>query len=120
VALAMHVLWDLHLGSPQVDVETFHDLGARLMSELITLEEIETDLVDPAVSTEADRGAIVVELVIRGSDFSQALQRAVDIVEAAMHAIGGGTARWPTPDELGFTYRPGPLRADPAESLATV
>lgn len=115
----MHVVWELYLDPRQEDAQAFHHIGARLMSELIPLEEINTDLTDPAVSTEADHGAIVVELMIRGDDFAAVLQRALDIIRTAIHAIGGGTAGWPTADELGFEYRPGPLRADPVDNLAT-
>jgi hypothetical protein len=116
----MHVVWELYLDPRQEDTQAFHHIGARLMSELIPLEEINTDLTDPAVSTEADHGAIVVELMIRGDDFAAVLQRALDIIRTAIHAIGGGTAGWPTADELGFEYRPGPLRADPVDNLATM
>ena len=119
MTLAMHVVWKLYLDPTQEDAEAFHQIGARLMSELIPLEEINTDVVDPAVSTEADRGAVVVELIIRGDDFSAVLQQALDVIRTAVHAIGGGTAGWPTADELGFEYRPGPLRADPIDNLAT-
>jgi hypothetical protein len=90
------------------------------MSELVPVEEIDTNLIDSAVSTEADHGAIVVQLMIRGDDFSAVLQRAIDIISTAIHAIGGGTAGWPTADEVGFAYRPGPLRADPVNNLATM
>src|SRR5688572_30734355 len=98
VTLAMHVVWELYVDPRQKDAEVLHHIGARLMSELMPLEEIDTNVVDPAVSTEADRGAIVVELMIRGDDFSAVLQRALDVVGAAIHAIGGGTAGWPTAD----------------------
>ena len=120
MTLAMRTAWDLYLEAPPEDVEAFHDLGTRLMSELVPLEEIDTNLVDSAVSTEAYRGAIVVELMIRGDDFSAVLQRALDIIGTAIHAIGGGTAGWPTDDEVGFAYHPGSLRADPVDNLATM
>jgi hypothetical protein len=116
----MHVVWELYLDPRQEDAEVLHHIGARLMSELMPLEEIDTNVVDPAVSTEADRGAIIVELMIRGEDFAAVLQQALDMIRTAIHAIGGGTAGWPTPDDLGFEYRPGPLRADPVDNLATM
>ena len=90
------------------------------MQELVKLEALYVDLADPAVSTEVDRGAIVVELVTSGPDYATALQRALDIVRTAIHATGGATPGWPNAgdfaEEPDLEFRTGNMNASPVDA----
>jgi hypothetical protein len=98
MSLAMHVVWDFTFEPRPSDVEQLHDTGARLRHELRKLARRHADVVGPTVSTEARRGAIVVELVATGPDDNSALQRALDVVRAAIHAMRDAV---PGPAEVG-------------------
>jgi hypothetical protein len=119
--VAMHVVWDFTLCPTQPDVELFHATGERLMQELLKLEELNSYVADPAVSTEADRGGIVVELVTSSPDYATALQRALDVVRTAIHAAGGATPGWPNTgdlvsEETDLEFRTGNMNASPVDA----
>jgi hypothetical protein len=121
MTMAMHVVWDFTLEPQQSNAELFHATGERLMQELLKLEELNGYVADPAVSSEADRGGIVVELVTSGPDYATALQRALDVVRTAIHAAGGATPGWPNAGDLGsqetdLEFRTGNMNASPVDA----
>lgn len=99
--LALQIAWEFSVDLPAEDPEALHSEGERLTEELLKLEECNHgDVRDPAVSTEADRNVVLVELVIIASDLPSGIQKALNVVRTAIHATGGSTPDWPTIDEL--------------------
>ena len=118
---ALQVAWEFHLDPPERDAERFHAEGERLMGELLTLEECNPDVVDPAVSTEFDRNVVLVELVVVAGDLPAALDKALSVVRTAIHAIGGATPDWPSADAIvpdGLEFRSGALHTEPVRDPA--
>lgn len=111
MTFASQIAWEFRIDPPIQDVDKFHDLGEALMIELLKLEECNHDIVDPSVSTEHDRGMVLVELVALGDDLPSSVQKALDVTRTAIHAAGGGTPDWPTAEVLGISHRDVDFRA---------
>lgn len=98
--LAMQIAWEFYLDPPVDSTEEFHDIGERLMEELLKLEKCNDGVHDAAVSTEHDRGVVMVELLVLGDELVPTIQKALDVVRTAIHAVEGATPTWPTANEL--------------------
>ena len=113
---ALHVAWEFHVEPKERDAERFHAEGERLMDELLKLEQCTPEMLDPAVSTEYDRDVVLVELVVVGKPYVGALDTALAVVRTAIHAIGGGTPDWPSPEAFvpdRMEFSAGALRSEP-------
>lgn len=107
--IAIQVAWGFHLDPPIDNAEEFHDLGERLMVELLKLEECNGNVFDSTTSTDANAGTILVEVLVTGDEFVATMQMALDVIRTAIHATGGGTPGWPTAEDLvpgDFTAKP--------------
>ncbi|MEQ4303162.1 hypothetical protein ABNF97_17535 [Plantactinospora sp. B6F1] len=78
----------------RLPTEELHREGERLMDALLDLEACNSDIGDVATSSEADRGAVVVELVIAADDEATAISKSMAVIRSAIHAIEGCTANW--------------------------
>lgn len=113
--MKLHVELVFNLDPPITDVEGFHAWGDRLMDELEKLEACNGDVLDPSVSTEADNGNMIVELLVTDATHAlTAAQKALDVIRAAMHAAGFGTSGWPSADEM----LPIAIEASPVDTRA--
>lgn len=74
-----------------------HDLGERVMKELLLLENGADRLHDSAVSTDSHQMTITVEmakLVEDDEDISQAKVALRSAARTAFHVVGGATPDW--------------------------
>ncbi|MET9784433.1 hypothetical protein [Nocardiopsis alba] len=95
--LAVMVGTNLHVSfSHPVSQDEFHDYAARLMDELLALEECDNSITDSTVSSDADERLFTVEIVVRTDDQFEASEKAFATLRAALHAAGAGTPGWPT------------------------
>jgi hypothetical protein len=115
--VALQVAWEFYLDPPIESTEEFHDIGNRLMDELLILEECIDGVHDSTVSTEHDRGVVLVELLVRDAGFVAALEKTLAVVRTAIHAIGGATPDWPRADALMplIEFTPGDIEAEPVD-----
>lgn len=98
--IALQIAWEFYLDPPVDSTEEFHNIGERLMTELLQLEKCNQGVHDSAVSTEHDRGVVLVELLVVGEDLVPTIQKALDVVRTAIHAVEGATPTWPTAHDL--------------------
>ena len=107
--MRVHIAHEFAVRSPdgrRLPGEDLHKEGERLMEELLTLEEINEDVEDAATSTEADRGVVIVELLVTAGSAGDALTKFLTIARTAIHAIGGATPGWDTPAQQRADYEP--------------
>lgn len=76
------------------DAESIAPLAAAVMRELLQLEGAD-NVLDTAVSADAARREVTIELVGCGPDPIQALLNGISAMRAAIHAAGGATPGWP-------------------------
>lgn len=86
--------------------EELHSEGARLMEALLDLEKVDDDIADATTSTDADRGAVVAEMLVSADEEGAALRTFLAVVRTAIHAIGGATPGWDGEADQGVDYRP--------------
>ena len=95
--LAVMVRTNLHVDFSQpVGQDEFHDYAARLLDELMALEECDSTITDSTVCSDADKRLFTVEVIVRTDDPVEALAKASAVLRTALHAAGAGTPRWPT------------------------
>lgn len=115
--VALEIAWDFYLDPPYDNPDDLHTLGESLMVELLKLEGCNEGVSDAGTATDAVRGVVSVELVVQGTGFEQTLQKTLDVVRTAIHAVGAATPDWPTAEELTRVHlRPGEMTATPVES----
>ncbi len=92
--------------SPDPDFEAVLD---RLYTELLEIEERETDIIDPDLAASLTELTADVEMGVTAETIFDAQVRAITSVRTALHAIEVGTPGWeaaiasitaPTPREL--------------------
>lgn len=99
--LAVMVGTNLHVSFSQpVGQDEFHDYAARLMDELMALEECDNTITDSTVSSDVDKRLFTVEIIVRTDDPVEASAKASAVLRTALHAAGAGTPRWPTVDRM--------------------
>lgn len=80
----------------EADVDEFHEHGNDVMDELLKLEEVNDDVTDSAVSTDAEARTVTIDLVITNvNDVLAAIGHALDVMRTAVHATGALTPDWP-------------------------
>lgn len=102
----VHELAVCHLDGGKLKTEELHHEGEQLMEALLDLEKCDSDLADSAVSSEADRGIVIAELLVTADSESEALEKFQVAVRSAIHAIGGWTVGWDDRDAASAEYRP--------------
>jgi hypothetical protein len=115
--VALEIAWDFYLDPPYDNPDKLHALGEQLMVELLKLEGCNEGVSDAGTATDAERGVVTVELVVEGTGFGQTLQKTLDVVRTAIHAVGASTPEWPTAEDLARVHlRPGGMNATPVEA----
>lgn len=89
----------------QLEAVQIHGEGERLMQALLDLEKCNPDISDSATASDADRGTIVVELLVTAESETAAFAKALTVCRTAIHAIGGATPSSSTRDPSA-DYRP--------------
>lgn len=92
----------------RLTAEQMHAEGERLMQALLDLEKCNTDFCDSSTASDADRGTIVVELMVTAASETAAVEKSLTLARTAIHTIGGLTP-WdvaPDPAEPTTDYRP--------------
>lgn len=94
--MKLHITGEFLAGASDAPLApaALHDLGERLMVELLKLELVNEDVADPSTSTEADRGMVIVEFDVRADGQAEAVATFNTIVRTAVHAVGVHTPDW--------------------------
>lgn len=104
VQIARH--FDVHAADGRrLQAEELHAEGERLMQALLDLEKCNDDFCDSATASDADRGTVLVELLITTDSETEAIEKSLTICRTAIHAIGAATP-WETHVDPSADYRP--------------
>lgn len=115
--VALDIAWDFYIDPPIDNPGKLHELGEKLMIELLKLEECNEGVTDAGTATDATQCVVTVELVVCGTGFAETLQKALDVVRTAIHTVGASTPDWPTADDIVPVHlRPGGMTATPIEA----
>jgi hypothetical protein len=79
------------LSDPEADLG---DAIGAVTDQLALVDESTPELVDYAVSSDAEDGTALFEITVDAADDLQALAAAVSWVRTAIHATGGDTPGW--------------------------
>lgn len=79
------------LSSPDADLGEAID---QVTDQLALIDERTAELLDYAVSSDAEDNTAVFEITVNADDEMEALAGAVSWVRAAIHATGGATPDW--------------------------
>lgn len=80
------------------------DAVSPVMDELLRLEHHD-NIVDSALSFDADQQQVTIEVVGCGEDEMEALVHGISAIRTAIHAAGGATRQWPNASETWTTIR---------------
>ena len=83
-----------------------HGEGERLMEALLDLEKCNDDFCDSSTATDADQGAVLVELLMTAESEPVAVKKSLAICRTAIHAIGGMTPWGLQEPDAATNYRP--------------
>lgn len=101
VQAAVMVVVNIHIstGQPVAD-ELFHTRATQLMDELMALSECNPEVVDPVVSSDAQKSVLTVEIIISTDDQIEAVNKALTLLRTGLHAAGAKSAGWPRIERL--------------------
>ncbi len=78
---------------------SIHERAEAVMAELVELSEVGT-ILDSAVSADAQRGIVTVEVTVAASDLDDGIARTMAAMRTAIHAVGDATPGWPSHEDV--------------------
>jgi hypothetical protein len=81
------------------DVDLFQH-GEAVMDALLAQQECTPEVLDFAVSVDAEKSLVEIELTVQGVSYETAVAVGQATIRAAIHATGAGTPTWPTRDDM--------------------
>lgn len=81
-------------GTP-LPAEELHEIGDRLMEELLRLEQANECMSDSSTSTDAERNELEIDMTVSAETRGEALDLALMLCRTAAHADGAHTPNWP-------------------------
>lgn len=95
------VVVDIHVDTDvPVPAEQFHANARALMDELMELDGCNPDIADPTVSSDAAEAVLRAEILVFTDDALEATQKAMTVLQTALHAVGASTVNWPRIERL--------------------
>lgn len=92
----------------RLEADDLHTQGERLLDALLDLEKINPDITDSTTASEADRGVVVVEMLVTAETEAEALAKSSMVARTAIHTVGGCTPDWDdNPSTATAKYQPG-------------
>jgi len=78
-----------------------HQVADGIMDHLVALSETDgSDVLDSAVDADGVAGSLTIEITVQAPDMGAAVNVAMAAIRTAIHATGGATDDWVTPEEL--------------------
>jgi hypothetical protein len=78
-----------------------HGVADAIMDHLVVLAEADgSQVLDSAVDADEVAGSLTIEVTVRAADMGSAVNVAMAAIRTAIHATGGSTEDWFTPEEL--------------------
>lgn len=111
--VALNISWEFHIDESVEFPNELHDLGERVMQELLKLEDCNQGVHDSGTATDADRNVITIDLLVHGAGLEATLHKMLGVVRSALHGAGCATPEWPTAEEVAVMLRPGEMTATP-------
>jgi hypothetical protein len=98
--------FDVHTADGErLESDELHAEGERLMGALLDLEACNDHFCDSVTATDANRGTVLVELLVTAANETAAFEKSRTICRTAIHAIGGATP-WEAHLDPNTDYRP--------------
>lgn len=78
-----------------------HEVADAIMDHLVVLSEADgSDVLDSAVDADGVMGSLTIEVTVQAPDMGSAVNVAMAAIRTAIHATGGTTENWFTPEEM--------------------